>query len=1234
MANVDIPLQLAVPITIMIDQKACIILKRANVHTTIRDYIIRHPLDIRTIPGKDMDTGTSKDMDRDMAMDMHKSASPIGPAPAITPSPPTAVIEQSASPAAQEKRKRGRKPKTPSEPVEMSDGTLETKASSPPKEKKIKEPKSSKEPKPKKVKGSVEDGTASTGSKERSILSFFDRSTSAPSIPRPITTLQNEVYQNEGHDSSPVSPTKASGYRQSCLMFDVLEPSKSSSYVATMMAASKDDDRRFGGLMKEMPKLTGRAPYEDLMAGMLVRSAKLPNLNKLNMDYSGFDMEMLADVKMVHEFLNAFGTPLGLTKVSGEWIAFDLLLSMIRNPRIDNRLVDLHCKMISAAYEDNQSPGINQFNFPYFLAAGPEAITALNGAKEDRKNKYSSSRRKTVPLNRLGTIEYSKYTIADRIEALVKALHDITASDRFHRFMREDVEENITTLKRQKRKRSEVRKELESQVQELEREMKDIEREADELEAKRQAILATEKENGPTEDESGSTRITATSRQQRLAQTKDARSKANELFNQQKALANDLKAKEAEWESKKEELEDISQDDNEIQKDNNVPWTQLRGGHVVNADETLRVICLGSDRWGRKYWFWKEFGGVLVEDRGQVGPNREESSVATDAKQPGNGDESKVAQSDDTGHAPASISDEGSSLNNDPLNEVTQRMKTMAEPDLAGDRARAKRDDRMSINNLLSDRGSTDEEGRFIEPSHETEHGKPALDKDPLDYGPVQRWCLISTAKELASVTRALNGKGIRERVLKASLTTMRKEIEASFDRIKTWAGREYATKNDQVVSIMGAVGQPLSEEDLLLLKKKRGRKSRQELADIAATQKTLATADAAGTAGAASDENSMDVDPSSSSHLDVPMDEIGSDHEPQRTDAGSMSTREGDHDPMDDGFFATIRDSDSGSLPLEYFESIVKAADQKLQDFSRAICDGESQDAILTAIQEAQGMNESRENGRLLSTVEVLSRCLQIMDKPLMEVNDQIDQEGHKGQEGQKGQDDAKTQESHKDNSTEGQDTEADDINTNMDVTDTKSPEIPSHVMSLAIPVSVNPRLLAWFKTRHIDVMLQNVKTFGTLHAWLAEAMAAIESVVYDADDDEDENEIDEARKRKQDDHDAEDDEQDEDEDEGDDDEENDHEDDEGDEAGDEKAQEDDQEDDGDEDDEDGQPSRQRKARQKPRMKVTTIRGRVLRARNNRVVSYKDRFKDAEESEDEDAGIASRLRRSKRIRH
>jgi hypothetical protein len=86
------------------------------------------------------------------------------------------------------------------------------------------------------------------------------------------------------------------------------------------------DDRRFGGIMKELPKLTGRAPYEDLMTGLLLRSSKLPALNKLDLHNAELDMDMLADVKMVHEFLNTFGTPLGLTKDSGEWITFGKIL--------------------------------------------------------------------------------------------------------------------------------------------------------------------------------------------------------------------------------------------------------------------------------------------------------------------------------------------------------------------------------------------------------------------------------------------------------------------------------------------------------------------------------------------------------------------------------------------------------------------------------------------------------------------------------------------------------------------------------------------------------------------------------------------------------------------------------------------------------------------------------------------------------------------------------------------
>lgn len=89
-----------------------------------------------------------------------------------------------------------------------------------------------------------------------------------------------------------------------------------------MAAASVDEDKRFGSLLKELPKLTGRAPYEDLLDGLIMRSSKLPSINKLDLHRQDLDMDMLADVKMVHEFINTFGSPLGLTKDCGEWITY------------------------------------------------------------------------------------------------------------------------------------------------------------------------------------------------------------------------------------------------------------------------------------------------------------------------------------------------------------------------------------------------------------------------------------------------------------------------------------------------------------------------------------------------------------------------------------------------------------------------------------------------------------------------------------------------------------------------------------------------------------------------------------------------------------------------------------------------------------------------------------------------------------------------------------------------
>ncbi|KAF9935283.1 hypothetical protein FBU30_004858 [Linnemannia zychae] len=1117
-----------------------------------------------------------------------------------------------AKPLKETKEKKVREPKLPKE------------------SKTPKEPKVPKEPKQKKPKKSENnDNGANSGTKpERSILSFFDRS-NVGSITKISTGITGE--HQRGDSSSIQSSAMQPGFKQSCLSFDIFDPSKAGSYVD--MTAPMEE-KRFGGIMKELPRLTGRAPYEDLMSGLLLRSSKLPTLNKLDLHHPELNMDMLADVKMIHEFLNTFGTPLGLTKDSGEWITFDLLLSMIRNPRIDNRLVDLSCKMVMAAYEEGESPEITQFNFPFFLATGPETVVARRVRKDVKKNKWgaiSAPKKKIPPMNRLGTIEYSVYTIADRIEALVKALHDITSSPRFHRFMRDEVEENITSLKRHKRKRTEARKELDTLIQGLERDIKAIEFEEAELEKQRQAILDSEREIAQIEDENGRTM----SRQQRLAQAKDARNKVNDLSNKKKALAHERKIKEELCETKKMELNDVVMDDSEIQKDHNVPLTQLRGGHVVNTDENLRVVCLGNDRWGRKYWFWREFGGVIIEDREQIGPDFSKISRLTTSSTETATLITTLSNESEDGRA--AIADDSSAkvqidVNTDEtIRDVTQRMMTMAEPDLAGAKFRSNRNT-MSIDSLLT-------ESQASEAVNQSDFAQPPAvpaslprvmaqpEKDPLDYGPIQTWSLISTSKELASVTRALNGKGLRERVLKASLVTMRKEIEASFDLIRTWAGHEYAGKKEQLVSVLGAVGQPLSEEDLMLLLKKRGRKSRQELADIAATRYELATSGA--------EERVMEVDgdlgtiDESLSRVDVDITEDSS----EKTD--HESTGNGDHEDkneIDDetgkGFLAIVAPSDAGPTTAKYFEDIVRIADEKIRELSGMICSGDKE-AILKAVQDLESSMKDDRDNRVPSIVKVLEHCLQAMDV-LEDANEEGSLEGEEEKANSAEMD-------IKDVSMEQDDSKTLPIATTATLFEKEAEK----TCQFSINIPENPGLLNWLKNYHIDTMLKNVQTYGALHAWIEACIHLIANVVYDTEENEEDEEDLHRRGEKDneaddgDDNDREgDDEDDED------DEEHDHDEDERDETGNYKGDDDGRQEDEDDGDSENRRSRQRKpSQQKSTLKL--MEGRTLRSRTR--VSYAYTVVDEEESvesesQDDDGVEESEdeapLRRSKRIRH
>ncbi|KAG0053899.1 hypothetical protein BGZ83_000212 [Gryganskiella cystojenkinii] len=1174
---------------------------------------------------------------------------------------PSAAPPTSTSPVS--KGKRGRKAKAKAETTRDSDQTTATKTQKAPKEpkepkeRKIKESKapSSKEPTQTKkmtiFSSGGEETTSATGTSsaaaasgtkaDRSILSFFDRSKST--TPKVVSTAQPVVEEQSLTEISAPSNNTSSvktPFKQSCLQFDKLDPSKAESYFASMAAASVEEDKRFGSLLKELPKLVGRAPYEDLLDGLIMRSSNLPSIHKLDLHRPDLNMDMLADVKMVHEFLNTFGSPLGLTRDSGEWITYDALLGMIRNPRVDNRLLDLNCKMIIAAYEEDKSPAINNFNFPYFLAVGP---TTAEDKKEQKKNKLSSvsAKRKIVPQNRLAMTEYSFYSVSDRIEALVKALHDITSSDRFHRFMRNKVEENITSLKRHKRKRAEVRKELETQTHELEKEMRTLEYDATLLETQRQSILSAERETADAEEESGSGGggRTSSSRLQKLAHTKDARNKANELLIQERALTAELKAKEAIWEVKKEELDNISLDDRELQKEHNVPMSQLRGGQAVNTDEKLRVISLGSDRWGRKYWFWRNFGGIIVEDRKQLGPKIKDTATgkSIDSEIEEDHKPEKAEQKD---NADATMAD------------VTERMKAMANPDLTGQTTPPTTDATPS-DNLSSKEtdGSEEPSSPSVESVKPTVAAAVAPKRDVLDYGQINTWGLISTPKELVSLTRALNGKGVREKYLKASLVTMRKEIEASFQLIPSWIGREVVVQNDKTITAMAGIGQPLSEHDLMALMKKRGRKSRQELADIAATQMVQA---------ASEDQQGMDVDmPASSAATEVENNEqdesmVLDDEQSEQSHEAGGSIPEESESCASVGFLRVVHDTSSGPTPSEYYDSLVKAAEERLHDLSKTICEVEN-NAILEAVERSL---QDAAGDRLAVTVRVLQQCLLAMDQ--VEVLE--DDKDKKMVEA-----DPSTVIATEPEPVPTTETTSTSADAAMEIAVEKQSGsalsdadqiIP--VLQCSVPVTVNPRLLVWLRACHVEVMLKSVRTYGALHAWLDDCLYSISNKVDEAEEggDETEENEDESDREKEphEEDEADHDEQDDEDDEDDDDEEHGHDEDEAEEPRNHKSQNSKNSKNRADETDNKSRGRERKSQQETEMRFSNVGGRSLRARGSQPVSYKDDLhgldddEDGEEDEDatveedeeeeedddedEDEGRGSRLRRSKRMRH
>ncbi|KAF9978225.1 hypothetical protein BGZ73_003229 [Actinomortierella ambigua] len=1231
------------------------------------EHISRYFGDIAADDDDDIDHGHARDHDDDHDHDDEDGL--IAPAIAL----PSDTAATASLP-----KKKGRKPKVRPEgepeklvkPRKPRGPNKVPRESKPPKEPKLPKEKKVKEPKERKVRknakstkdGSVDTGSTATSKNDRSILNYFDKKS----------------------PGRPNGPSASDSFKQSCLSFDVIDSSNPGAY---FLNQHYEDVNPFRHLLKELPKLVGRAPYEDLSDGMLARSARTPALRTFDVTFADFDMNTLAEVKMIHEFLNTFGTPLALTEEEGEWIS-----------------LDLHCRLVRAAYEPEEIPQVDQYNFIYYLAIGPEVLSG-NDDKRDAKaaralaravrlgrpRKNAAIRRKRLMLDRLGKIEFSEYTMADRIQSLAKAIHDIMSTPKFHRFMTNEVEENILTLKRQKRKRTEARKELEAQTQELERSMRAIERQAAELESQKQALLALERDGTPGEEEQAAAGRGSVSRLQRLAQTKEARAKIAALTNEQKALAHELKLKESMCDSKREELEGVVEDDFEVQKDHNIILNRLRGGNVVNADDNLRVMVLGSDRFGRKYWFWKGFGGVIVEDRGQVGPKEQEKTADHADTKPAELCASTNAATTTSTNTATTTAVDGE--NDAVMEEVITKMESMADPELTSGAQEpvppADADatslstalstkDRMSINSLLIDTpGDTASEDNSVKenPSHESQSTTPeprlshppvavtlpaseprrATERDMLDYGPIQTWSLISTNKELASLIRVLNHKGVRERVLKANLLTMRKQIESSFATVPKWA--HVADVNEPRNAADGG-------GDLILeaLRKKRGRKSKEELAEIAARMESLEAIAAAAAAAAANPTTG----------------EVNTEGEPSgESEEAAIVTMELDHD-MDE-------EDCPGATTEEYYDDMVRQTEGKLCALSSVLCEDSREDALSKFVSHARTIAEGED--LLKVTVGCLKLCLEALKESVEETEEMDDVEDHAADATEAvdgGEKDLKktNQSSPPTVKKEAKEQHTSDVDSDDDEEEEEpvstliaSPELlekirthPSMVET-GIPVLERPKLYWWLRARRVDEMLDAVQTYGGLHAWLEVCKRAVESMVDEGDhgdddeedahrsgdEDEEGEEADEHEQDDQDDEDGDEDEQ------GDDDED-------ADEAGDDKSQEHEEE----EAEEEEEPRRGRarygkaKKQTAPTTKspsvattrgtraatrsisntavstTTTASGISLRSRRGPKVNYSDdasRFyhedeEQEDEDEDEDEDETPRLRRSKRRKH
>ncbi|ORX97710.1 hypothetical protein K493DRAFT_336430 [Basidiobolus meristosporus CBS 931.73] len=488
---------------------------------------------------------------------------------------------------------------------------------------------------------------------------------------------------------------------------------------------------------------------DDLDPILLPYSAPLPTFKELNIpnDDLHLTMDEWAQLMVIHDFFHKFSTD--ILHMEPDVYSYEILEDLICNTcTVNENGIRFICNLIEFIeseehYQDSpQLPPVSPVNFQWYIG---EILP-------DKSNVFA-------------TTEFPEIPPRERLKALNYLVDLALDTDQFSQYLHAGVDERIAQLKKEKRERTETRRQLETQISDLTRNIQAAEKGVVEIqeELMRLAKCHLNDETGDDtneEDSEGGSeaqpmshdegnaeaqekqrpRDERTSRQKVLAEEKSKKKLVATLKGKCTKLTRDIEKMIRQREGKRKSILELNSKDVLHQSQVEAVSSKYRGG-IIPSRGTMatsqEMLLIGYDRYARAYWHWKPLGGIIIEEH-------------------------KYPQK------------------------------------------------RVNLGSSVPD-GSQDLSAKESDGKVNTDHREPG-----------SKWYYMDDSRQLLLLIRPLNNRGIREKSLRSMLTSIRPMFISSLEKFRSWLKKEigHPYVQSQMYPESDAAGAIIEEHQLPVDKK------------------------------------------------------------------------------------------------------------------------------------------------------------------------------------------------------------------------------------------------------------------------------------------------------------------------------------------------------------------------------------------------------------------------------